>query len=62
MPKKKWAVPELIVLVRSAPGEAVLTVCKTGWADGAGPASGDFLCRSYAPGGACPECSTIAAS
>ncbi len=27
--KKNWIVPELIILVRSNPEEAVLTACKT---------------------------------
>jgi hypothetical protein len=29
-PKKTWVTPELIILVRSMPEEAVLTVCKGG--------------------------------
>jgi hypothetical protein len=29
MEKKEWSEPELIVLVRSKPEEAVLSVCKT---------------------------------
>jgi hypothetical protein len=28
-PKKVWRTPELVVLVRSNPEEAVLTACKT---------------------------------
>jgi hypothetical protein len=35
--KKEWAKPELIVLVRSKPEEAVLTACK---AFATGPAGG----------------------
>lgn len=27
--KKKWVKPELLVIVRSKPGEAILQVCKT---------------------------------
>ncbi len=32
--KKPWQKPELIVLVRSKPEEAVLTVCKNSGAEG----------------------------
>ncbi len=32
--KKQWQKPELVVLVRSAPEEAVLTYCKAGPLDG----------------------------
>jgi hypothetical protein len=37
--QKAWVKPELIVLVRSKPGEAVLTGCKL-WLSG-GPASSE---------------------
>jgi hypothetical protein len=54
--KKAWVTPELIVLVRSKPEEAVLITCKYG-GGGAGPGpgvvaftccyTGTFPCGSY---------------
>jgi hypothetical protein len=51
--KKQWTKPELIVLVRSKPEEAVLTTCKGGTA---GPAADDFACRE---GGFCNGCLSL---
>ena len=50
--KKEWSEPELVVLVRSKPEEAVLTGCKHGWEpiwdhgpyDGAGGCASPPLC------------------
>ena len=41
--KKEWELPELVVLVRSKPEEAVLAVCKTFPGPG-GPVSDDGSC------------------
>jgi hypothetical protein len=51
MAKKKWKEPELIVMVRNKPEEAVLMACK---ADGIGGPTGQGAanCRSAA-GGLC---------
>ena len=38
--KKRWIVPELLVLVRSRPEEAVLTACKFFSPTGPDPANG----------------------
>jgi hypothetical protein len=43
MEKKTWIEPELIVLVRSKPEEAVLYACKV-W-NGSGPNYYDFQCN-----------------
>lgn len=56
-PKKTWVSPELIVLVRSKPEEAVLGGCK-GAQDG--PTGADDFCMDPTP--LCSECSTSAAS
>ena len=37
--RRAWSKPELIVIVRSGPEEAVLTGCKTGEGPSSGPAS-----------------------
>ena len=42
--KKAWKTPELIVLVRSKPEEAVLAACK-GSQVSAGPSSNDQQCN-----------------
>lgn len=49
MTKKAWKKPELIVLVRGRPEEAVLETCKSGSAGGPGNANN---CRS---GGGCVD-------
>jgi hypothetical protein len=41
--KKQWQKPELIVLVRSKPEEAVLAACKY-WGDPSGAESQEFGC------------------
>jgi hypothetical protein len=53
IPKKQWHQPELVVLVRGTPEEAVLVYCKAGPLDGGtggsnanlGPGCGVNLCR-----------------
>lgn len=50
MPKKKWTKPELIILLKGRPEEAILAGCKGG--DTAGPQSDYELCDS-----AITECS-----
>jgi hypothetical protein len=60
MEKKTWIEPELIVIVRSKPEEAVLTACKTTSPDG-----GNVVLASNCgnPGGGyCGECTASAAS
>ena len=56
-PKKSWQKPELIVLVRSNPAEAVLSTCKGGgqWQTPTGQENG---CRNsnWAPAGAPASC------
>ena len=42
--KKEWTKPELIVLVRSMPEEAVLATCKTGLHGGADNAAQNSGC------------------
>ena len=42
--KKAWVEPELIVLVRNKPEEAVLTVCKV--AGSSGPGTYDMPCNT----------------
>jgi len=56
--KSKWETPELIVMARSRPEEAVLTACKGGTLTGAG------LKKDYCqgPSNCGSNCSTIAAS
>jgi hypothetical protein len=57
--KKEWKTPELIVLVRSKPEEAVLTACKA-MADGSGS---NTLAGGCAQGTQCdPDCPTITLS
>jgi len=59
--KKAWMEPELIVLVRSKPEEAVLIACK---GDGGPPSALDFYSNCYNfDGDPCPDtCITIAGS
>ena len=62
--KKKWVKPELIILVRSNPAEAVIGCCKTGtWA--IGPQKNYYECGSEVGGGHddnCVACQGWAAS
>ena len=54
---KAWVRPELIVLVRSKPEEAILTACKD---HTVGPGNANAWC---APVGSCPPmCNTYTAS
>jgi hypothetical protein len=59
--KPTWSAPELIVLARSKPGEAVLAVCKLG-PPSAGPNSVNNSCHWELLGGGCGECSSMGAS
>ncbi|MFZ1042379.1 MAG: hypothetical protein WCA79_17195 [Anaerolineales bacterium] len=43
---KQWQKPELIVLVRNQPEEAVLASCKIGTASGAGPGTVNNNCTT----------------
>ncbi|MBI5650997.1 MAG: hypothetical protein HZC40_11235 [Chloroflexi bacterium] len=43
-PKQKWTKPELLILVRHNPEEAVLTGCKNGI--DAGPFASNVICGS----------------
>jgi len=54
--EKEWKTPELIVLVRSKPEEAVLGVCK--W-DADGPGAEFSSCYGY---GCMPLCDAMAPS
>ena len=56
--KKEWVEPELIVLVRSKPEEAVLAVCKAD-ASGSSTQSADGGCWEY---GFCSGCLIVPAS
>jgi hypothetical protein len=59
--KKAWVTPELIVLVRNNPEEAVLVACK--WDIVGNPASGRGTCSTLAPGPSdCMDCTSLAAS
>ena len=49
---KKWVKPELVVLVRHQPEEAVLQNCKTGDGGGPGVSSGYDRCSEGV--GTCP--------
>lgn len=50
--KKSWETPELIVLVRSKPEEAVLVACK-GNVDGPNDGFGALCLANCGAGGAC---------
>lgn len=52
MPKKAWVSPELIVLVRSKPEEAVLGSCKM-LAGGSGPDNANSACMTTCGIAAC---------
>ena len=63
--RRAWSTPELIVLVRSGPEEAVLTSCKTSNVDVYSFAGADGMCRWLAtnPGGNfCGWCHALEAS
>lgn len=57
--KKKWQNPELIVLVRSKPEEAVLGACKSGGMQGDATNQAD-ACQQGT--GMCDTCDLLAAS
>jgi hypothetical protein len=52
-PKKKWEKPQLIVLVRSRPEEAVLLACKGGGQQSAVAKTSKSLCYNQIKG-SCP--------
>jgi hypothetical protein len=56
--KKAWSEPELIVLVRSKPEEAVLAGCKNAAGGGQGPAGTNNKCNQLA----CASCVANTAS
>jgi hypothetical protein len=58
--KKAWVTPELIVLVRSKPDEAVLEACKGAASGGPSEFYAGDACAGLAPG--CAVCLVIAAS
>ena len=53
---RSWSRPELIVLVRSGPEEAVLTVCKGRTADGGPSSQRDGTCIDGETGLSCLAC------
>ena len=54
--RKPWTRPELIVLVRGRPEEAVLVTCKEGFTGSkTGPSNGDTACLN--PRNSCAMCS-----
>jgi hypothetical protein len=57
--KKEWKTPELIVLVRSNPEEAVLTACKNSTVSSG--TSDWFANCSYGPG-TCKDCAALTSS
>jgi len=59
--KKAWVEPELIVLVRSKPEEAVLGNCKT-YSGGVSNLVAAFSCGNYNYYFDCVQCSVIAGS
>jgi len=48
--KKEWKTPELIVLVRSKPEEAVLAACKNTTTVPNGPTTNNTGCMVWSPG------------
>ena len=58
--KKVWRTPELIVLVRSKPEEAVLAACKA-WLTTSGPFATQVWCV-YDTGAGCGACNSDAPS
>jgi len=59
--KKEWETPELIVLVRSKPDEAVLASCKEGSFLSKSPAQND-VARCHAMILACGACQSAAST
>ena len=59
--KKEWIEPELIVLVRNKPEEAVLTTCKGSGIQGGGHPTATFDYCVWNPG-VCAECTSLGAS
>ena len=57
MEKKRWATPELIVLLRSNPEEAVLETCKYS-SNPTGPVTGNVGCNNEI----CEDCIAYSAS
>ena len=57
--KKTWQAPQLIVLTRSKPEEAVLSGCKTDEGATGSPVVHDFMCDQVA---ACSDCYEIVSS
>jgi hypothetical protein len=60
MSKKKWATPELVVMVRSMPEEAVLDGCKYGYKWNIfGPQTDWYGLCDAMPQGGCDICSVL---
>jgi hypothetical protein len=57
--KKVWIKPELIVLLRGSPEEAVLTGCKVGSVAGS---SGNANAECWVRPGSCASCDAVLAS
>ena len=57
--KKAWKTPELIILVRSKPEEAVLEVCKSYVVGSVGALSLGMACGAVVDSAGCPACSGI---
>jgi len=57
--KKEWKTPELTVLVRSKPEEAVLGACKSWVVGSAGANSRGLACGSEYDSAGCPACSDV---
>jgi hypothetical protein len=55
--RQTWSRPQLIVIARSGPEEAVLTACKTPLAPGSSTAYHATLCKVLLAG-SCQRCST----
>jgi hypothetical protein len=55
--RKTWTRPELVVIVRGEPEEAVLTACKSWWEGANGFDSINYACLAIA--GTCADCSQI---
>ena len=53
--KKQWQKPQLVVLLRSKPEEAVLTACKS-WLASQGPANQFNVCKQDA---GCDRCEVL---
>lgn len=47
MGNKEWQKPELVVLVRSKPEEAVLAACKESSEGSSGPTTNNNRCQTY---------------